>query len=86
MDFHETLWPQPPPQGVKGVVGRLDIPGDETVKVVLSQNLGQLPVQQDTFFDLDDARQNQKSIVSFVTDAGVAVNHRRGYSAEIGHR
>lgn len=76
MDFHKTLRPQPSPQGVEGVVGRLDIPGGETVKVVLSQNLGQLPVRQDTFFDLDDARQNQKNVVSFGTDAGVAVNHR----------
>ena len=71
MDFHKTLRPETFSQGIEGVVGRLDIPGDEPVKIVLSENFGQLPVRQDAFFDLDDPRQNQKNVVSFWTDTGV---------------
>ncbi len=76
VDFYKTLRPETFSQGIEGVVGWLDIFGDEPVKVVLSENFGQLPVRQDAFFDLDDPRQNRKNIVSFRTDTGVTIDYR----------
>ena len=74
VDFHKALRPETFSQGIEGVVGRLDIVGDEPVKIVLSENFGQLTVRQDTFFDLDDPCQDQKNAESLWTDTCVVVD------------
>lgn len=77
VNFDKTFWPKPLPQGVEGIVSRLNILGDEPVQVVLFQSIGQLPVRQGAFFDLDDQCQDKINIVSFGTDTGIAVNNRQ---------
>lgn len=64
MDFRKPIDAKPSSQGMESIMSRLAIVGDEPVEIVLFQCLGQLPICQDAFSDLENPGEYERGSIT----------------------